>query len=168
MVIWVYLVSVLVSVGDRERTQATVSGRRQIRASSPRAGLWTSLALCSNPTPGTPASSAHLGPFAVEDPDRKIAVQAGFRGSRYISAEGSAAGEWLTPAGTTIPGMDAYATSKQGPLATHSRSHVDTRGYVRCRDWVEVCHAVGSFGVMVAVMAAATRKRTPTQPNAVV
>ncbi|HEY3337634.1 MAG TPA: SDR family NAD(P)-dependent oxidoreductase [Propionicimonas sp.] len=81
----------------------------------------------------------HLGPFAltealipnlpdgahvvfivsaVEDPDRRIAVQAGFRGSRYISAEASAAGEWLTPGGSAIPGMDAYATSKQGPLAT--------------------------------------------------
>lgn len=81
----------------------------------------------------------HLGPFAltealiptlpdrahvvfivsaVEDPDRKIAVQAGFRGARYISAGASAAGEWLTPGGSTIPGMDAYATSKQGPLAT--------------------------------------------------
>jgi len=81
----------------------------------------------------------HLGPFAltealiptlpdganvvfivsaVEDPERKIAVQAGFRGSRYISAEASAAGEWLAPGGSKMPGMDAYATSKQGPLAT--------------------------------------------------
>lgn len=80
----------------------------------------------------------HLGPFAltealiptlpdganvvfivsaVEDPERRIAVQAGFRGARYISAEASARGEWLSPGGSTLPGGDAYATSKQGPLA---------------------------------------------------
>lgn len=80
----------------------------------------------------------HLGPFAltdalipalpdganvvfivsaVEDPERKIAVQAGFRGARYISAEASARGEWLSPGGSKLPGGDAYATSKQGPLA---------------------------------------------------
>jgi NAD(P)-dependent dehydrogenase (short-subunit alcohol dehydrogenase family) len=81
----------------------------------------------------------HLGPFAltealipalpdganvvfivsaVEDPERKIAVQAGFRGARYISAEASARGEWLSPGGSKLPGGDAYATTKQGPLAT--------------------------------------------------
>jgi NAD(P)-dependent dehydrogenase (short-subunit alcohol dehydrogenase family) len=80
----------------------------------------------------------HLGPFAltealaphlpdrtnivfvasaVEDPERKPAVAAGFRGGRYISAEASARGEWK-PAGSTGPGMDAYATSKQCNLAT--------------------------------------------------
>ncbi len=80
----------------------------------------------------------HLGPFAltealiptlpdganvvfivsaVEDPERRIAVQAGFRGARYISAEASARGEWLSPGGSKLPGGDAYATSKQGPLA---------------------------------------------------
>lgn len=80
----------------------------------------------------------HLGPFAltdalipalpdganvvfivsaVEDPERKIAVQAGFRGARYISAEASARGEWLSPGGSRLPGGDAYATSKQAPLA---------------------------------------------------
>jgi NAD(P)-dependent dehydrogenase (short-subunit alcohol dehydrogenase family) len=80
----------------------------------------------------------HLGPFAftealiphladgtkvvfvasaVEDPERKIAVSAGFRGSRYISAEASARGEWK-PGGSTHAGADAYATSKQGNLAT--------------------------------------------------
>jgi NAD(P)-dependent dehydrogenase (short-subunit alcohol dehydrogenase family) len=80
----------------------------------------------------------HLGPFAftealiphlpdgtnivftcsgVEDPDRKAAVAAGFRGGRYISAEASARGEWL-PGGSSRPGFDAYATSKQGNLAT--------------------------------------------------
>jgi len=80
----------------------------------------------------------HLGPFAfteglvphlrdganvvfvcsaVEDPDRKPAKMAGFRGARYISAEASARGEWL-PGGSKQPGFDAYATSKQCNLAT--------------------------------------------------
>lgn len=80
----------------------------------------------------------HLGPFAltealvphlpdgtnilfvasaVEDPGRKPAVAAGFRGARYISAEASARGEWQ-PGGSAKPGMDAYATSKQCNLAT--------------------------------------------------
>jgi NAD(P)-dependent dehydrogenase (short-subunit alcohol dehydrogenase family) len=80
----------------------------------------------------------HLGPFAltealmphlpdganvvfvasaVEDPERKPAKAAGFRGARYISAEASARGEWL-PGGSKMPGFDAYATSKQCNLAT--------------------------------------------------
>jgi len=80
----------------------------------------------------------HLGPFAltealvphlsdgtnvvfvasaVEDPERKPAVVAGFRGGRYISAEASARGEW-EPGGSALPGGDAYATSKQCTLAT--------------------------------------------------
>lgn len=80
----------------------------------------------------------HLGPFAftealiphlpdganvvftcsgVEDPERKPAVTAGFRGGRYISAEASARGEWA-PGGSPRPGFDAYATSKQCELAT--------------------------------------------------
>jgi NAD(P)-dependent dehydrogenase (short-subunit alcohol dehydrogenase family) len=80
----------------------------------------------------------HLGPFAftealapylrdgsnvvfvcsgVEDPERKPAVVAGFRGGRYISAEASARGEWK-PGGSPRPGLDAYATSKQCNLAT--------------------------------------------------
>jgi NAD(P)-dependent dehydrogenase (short-subunit alcohol dehydrogenase family) len=80
----------------------------------------------------------HLGPFAltealaphlpdgaqilfvvsaVEDPERKFAVRAGFRGARYISAEASARGEWA-PGGSKLPGGDAYATSKQCGLAT--------------------------------------------------
>jgi NAD(P)-dependent dehydrogenase (short-subunit alcohol dehydrogenase family) len=79
----------------------------------------------------------HLGPFAftealiphlpsganlvficsgVEDPERKPAVTAGFRGGRYISAEASARGEWQ-PGGSSRPGYDAYATSKQCNLA---------------------------------------------------
>jgi NAD(P)-dependent dehydrogenase (short-subunit alcohol dehydrogenase family) len=80
----------------------------------------------------------HLGPFAltealvphlpdgtnvvfvasaVEDPERKPAVAAGFRGGRYISAEASSRAEWK-PGGSEKPGMDAYATSKQGTIAT--------------------------------------------------
>ena len=79
----------------------------------------------------------HLGPFAltealvpslangahvvfvvsaVEDPERKPAVAAGFRGGRYISAEASARGEWK-PGGAKQTGFDAYATSKQAILA---------------------------------------------------
>jgi NAD(P)-dependent dehydrogenase (short-subunit alcohol dehydrogenase family) len=53
---------------------------------------------------------------AVEDPERKPAVAAGFRGGRYISAEASALGEWK-PGGAKNPGFDAYATSKQAVLA---------------------------------------------------
>ncbi len=98
--------------------------------------------------PTTPAKTAqgwdvafatnHLGPFAfteallphlpdganvvficsgVEDPERRTAVIAGFRGGRYVSAEASARGEWA-PGGSSKPGFDAYATSKQGNLAT--------------------------------------------------
>ncbi|MEI9973101.1 MAG: SDR family NAD(P)-dependent oxidoreductase [Ignavibacteriota bacterium] len=80
----------------------------------------------------------HLGPFAltealgpylpdganvvfiasaVEDPERKPAVAAGFRGGRYLSAEASARGEWA-PGGSSKPGYDAYATSKQCNIAT--------------------------------------------------
>ena len=79
----------------------------------------------------------HLGPFAltealapslpiganvvfvvsaVEDPERKPAVAAGFRGGRYLSAEASARGEWKQ-GGAKKPGFDAYATSKQAILA---------------------------------------------------
>ncbi|MFG2157747.1 SDR family NAD(P)-dependent oxidoreductase [Streptomyces olivaceus] len=54
---------------------------------------------------------------AVEDPERKAATMAGFRGARYISAEASTRGEWK-PGGSKLPGADAYATSKQCNLAT--------------------------------------------------
>jgi NAD(P)-dependent dehydrogenase (short-subunit alcohol dehydrogenase family) len=54
---------------------------------------------------------------AVEDPGRKPAVMAGFRGGRYVSAEASARGEWA-PGGSKLAGGDAYATSKQCNLAT--------------------------------------------------
>jgi NAD(P)-dependent dehydrogenase (short-subunit alcohol dehydrogenase family) len=53
----------------------------------------------------------------VEDPERRPAVIAGFRGGRYISAEASARGEWK-PGGSAHAGFDAYATSKQCELAT--------------------------------------------------
>lgn len=80
----------------------------------------------------------HLGPFAftealvphlpdganvvftcsgVEDPTRRPAVVAGFRGGRFISVEASIRGEWR-PGGASRPGMDAYATSKQCLLAS--------------------------------------------------
>ncbi len=80
----------------------------------------------------------HLGPFALteallphlenganvlfvgsatEDPERKPAVRAGFRGGRYVSAEASLRGVW-EPGGSSKPGMDAYATSKQCNIAT--------------------------------------------------
>lgn len=80
----------------------------------------------------------HLGPFAltealvphladgtnvlfvgsaVEDPQRGPAVAAGFRGARFVSIEASARGEWL-PGGSTKPGMDAYATTKQAAILT--------------------------------------------------
>lgn len=80
----------------------------------------------------------HLGPFAltealvphmpdganvvfiasaIEDPERKPAKVMGMRGGRYISAEASARGAW-EPGGCKLPGIDAYATSKQCNLAT--------------------------------------------------
>jgi NAD(P)-dependent dehydrogenase (short-subunit alcohol dehydrogenase family) len=52
----------------------------------------------------------------VEDPERKPAVAAGYRGGRYISAEASARSEWKS-GGSATPGGDAYATSKQCNLA---------------------------------------------------
>ena len=79
----------------------------------------------------------HVGPFAltealiphlpdganivfiasgVEDPERKPAKAAGFRGGRFISVEASARGEWK-PGGSKMQGADAYATSKQCILA---------------------------------------------------
>ncbi|MDE1148178.1 MAG: SDR family NAD(P)-dependent oxidoreductase [Azospirillaceae bacterium] len=79
----------------------------------------------------------HLGPFALteallphlpdgatvvfvasaaEDPERGPAKATGLRGGRYISAAASARGEW-EPGGSTVPGGDAYTTSKQCVLA---------------------------------------------------
>lgn len=54
---------------------------------------------------------------AVEDPGRMPAVRAGFRGGRYVSAEAAARSEYV-PGGSKRAGMDAYATSKQGNLAS--------------------------------------------------
>lgn len=53
---------------------------------------------------------------AIEDPERRPAKVMGMRGGRYISAEASARGEWLS-GGARLPGIDAYATSKQALLA---------------------------------------------------
>lgn len=53
---------------------------------------------------------------AIEDPERKPVKAMRLRGGRYISAEASMRGEWA-PDGSKLPGMDAYATSKQCSLA---------------------------------------------------
>lgn len=53
---------------------------------------------------------------AVEDPERGPAKAAGFRGGRWLSAEASARGEYA-PGGSSQPGFDAYATTKQANLA---------------------------------------------------
>lgn len=110
----------------------------------PLAGLLNNAGIMPN-RPGSSAqgwdiafATNHLGPFAftealiphlpdganvvftcsgVEDPERKPAVTAGFRGGRYISAAASARGEWA-PGGSTHAGFDAYATSKQCELAS--------------------------------------------------
>lgn len=110
----------------------------------PLAGLLNNAGIMTSRTDKTPQgwdlvfTTNHLGPFTltealvphlpdhanvvftcsgVEDPERKPAVAAGFRGARYISAEAGARGEWQ-PGGSSKPGFDAYATSKQGNLAT--------------------------------------------------
>jgi NAD(P)-dependent dehydrogenase (short-subunit alcohol dehydrogenase family) len=90
----------------------------------------------------TTFATNHLGPFALtealiphladganvvfvasgaEDPERKLARTAGFRGGRFISVEASARGEWQ-PGGSKMVGADAYATSKQwsSPRQWHS------------------------------------------------
>ncbi len=54
---------------------------------------------------------------AIEDPERRPAKVMGMRGGRFISVEASARGEWL-PGGAKLPGIDAYATSKQCSLAS--------------------------------------------------
>ena len=53
---------------------------------------------------------------AIEDPERKPAKIMGMKGGRYLSAEASALGEWKA-GGAKMPGIDAYATSKQCILA---------------------------------------------------
>lgn len=47
-----------------------------------------------------------------EDPNRRLARAWGYRGSRYISVEASARGEWKS-GGARMQAMNAYATSKQ-------------------------------------------------------
>ena len=54
---------------------------------------------------------------AIEDPERKPAKIMGMKGGRYLSAGASARGEWKA-GGSKMPGIDAYATSKQCILAT--------------------------------------------------
>jgi NAD(P)-dependent dehydrogenase (short-subunit alcohol dehydrogenase family) len=109
----------------------------------PIAGLLNNAGIMTRPTKNVLGwdvtfATNHLGPFAltealvphlpdganvvfvasgVEDPERKPAKIAGFRGGRYISAEASARGEWA-PGGAKPVGFDAYATSKQCTLAT--------------------------------------------------
>ena len=53
---------------------------------------------------------------AIEDPDRKPAKAMGMLGGRFISVEASARGDWAA-GGSKMPGVDAYATSKQCVLA---------------------------------------------------
>lgn len=110
----------------------------------PTAGLLNNAGIMPTSTSTTPKgwdlafTTNHLGPFAftetliphlpdgtnivftcsaVEDPERKPAVMAGFRGGRYRSAEDSLHGRWQ-PGGSAKRGYDAYATSKQANLAT--------------------------------------------------
>ncbi|MEV7975724.1 SDR family NAD(P)-dependent oxidoreductase [Streptomyces sp. NPDC086519] len=110
----------------------------------PIAGLLNNAGIMSTATSTTAQgwdlafTTNHLGPFAftealiphlpdganvvftcsaVEDPERKPAVAAGFRGARYLSAEDCLHGRWM-PGGSAKPGYDAYATSKQANLAT--------------------------------------------------
>ena len=54
---------------------------------------------------------------AIEDPERKPAKMMGMKGGRYISVEASIRGEWKA-GGSKMPGIDAYATSKQCVLAS--------------------------------------------------
>jgi len=54
---------------------------------------------------------------AIEDPERRPAKVMGMRGGRFLSIEASVRGEWL-PGGARMPGVDAYATSKQCSLAS--------------------------------------------------
>lgn len=54
---------------------------------------------------------------AIEDPERKPVKLMGMKGGRYISAEASAEGRWKE-GGSKMPGIDAYATSKQALLAS--------------------------------------------------
>ncbi len=134
-------VSVVCDLSDVSSVQRAVA--EILRLNLPLAGLVNNAGIMQmRPTKNARGwdmsfATNHLGPFvlsealmphlpdganvvfvvsAVEDPERKPAVSAGFRGARYISAEASARGEWK-PGGSTKPGFDAYATSKQAILA---------------------------------------------------
>jgi len=137
--------SAVAVVGDlSDITSARRAAREIIGMELPIAGLLNNAGIMPM-TAGLSAqgwdlafATNHLGPFeftetliphlpdganvifvcsGVEDPERKPALTAGFRGGRYISAEASARGEW-EPGGSSKPGYDAYATSKQANLAT--------------------------------------------------
>ena len=54
---------------------------------------------------------------ASRTPNAAPRCVAGFRGARYLSVEASARWRVWSPGGSSRPGMDAYATSKQGNLA---------------------------------------------------
>ncbi len=143
----------LSDIGSVERAAAEI-----VRLNLPLAGLVNNAGIMqTRPTKNARGwdmsyATNHLGPFvltellvphlpaganvvfvvsAVEDPERKPAVSAGFRGARYLSAEASARGEWA-PGGSTKAGFDAYATTKQAMLATamafareHPRLHIN-------------------------------------------
>jgi NAD(P)-dependent dehydrogenase (short-subunit alcohol dehydrogenase family) len=128
----------LSNIVSARRAAATIAGLRL-----PLAGLVNNAGIMQlRPTKSAQGwdmtfATDHLGPFVlteallphlpdganivfvasgVEDPERKPAKAAGFRGGRYLSAEASARGEWA-PGGAKGVGYDAYATSKQCTLA---------------------------------------------------
>lgn len=128
----------LSNIVSARRAAATIAGLRL-----PFAGLVNNAGIMQlRPTKSAQGwdmtfATDHLGPFVltkallqhlpdganivfiasgVEDPERKPAKAAGFRGGRYLSAEASARGEWA-PGGAKGVGYDAYATSKQCTLA---------------------------------------------------
>lgn len=128
-------VSDLASV--RKAVAEIVSLKRTISAVLNNAGIMQQHATKSAQGWDLTFATNHLGPFALteallphlpdgaqvlfvgsatEDPERKPAVMAGFRGGRFISVDACARGEWLA-GGSERPGMDAYATSKQCVIA---------------------------------------------------
>jgi NAD(P)-dependent dehydrogenase (short-subunit alcohol dehydrogenase family) len=137
-----HAVSVVCDLSDiksvRQAAEEIIALRLPIVGLVNNAGLLEMRATKNAQAWDTTFATNHLGPFAltealmahlpdganvvfvcsaVEDPERRLAVMAGFRGGRYISAEASARGEW-EPGGSKHAGADAYATSKQCNLAT--------------------------------------------------
>jgi hypothetical protein len=47
----------------------------------------------------------------VEDPKRMLAKAAGCRGGRYLSAEASARGDWVTKRGASVHWINGHQTS---------------------------------------------------------